>query len=114
LKKLVANLLCIAMPDPHVTVEAPAWLESILMRQPGRLIVHLVNQHGDHAVDTNFRCVEEVLPVRDVTVKVRCAARPNKVTLEPGGTVPEWSYNDGLVTVQVPEVHVHTALCVTE
>jgi len=114
LKPLVANLLKLTLTEPLVQVEAPAWLEVVLMRQADRLIVHLLNQHGDHAVDTNFRCVEQVLPVRDVTVQVRSEAKPTQVTLEPGGVVPRWSYAGGLVTVKVPEVLIHTAVCVVE
>ena len=115
LKHLVANLLRLALPDPPVEVDAPAWVETVLMRQPAaaspggreRLLVHLVNPHGDHAVDTNYRCVEQVLPVPGVTVRVRRPQRPARVTLEPGGTTPQWSYADGVVTVAVPEVAIH-------
>jgi len=113
-KVLVANLLNMLMPEPPVRVEAPAWVEVVLTRQPGRLIVHLINQHGDHAVDTNFRVVEQVLPVRGISVQVRVPERPSAVTLEPGGVVPEWSFADGAVTVQVPEVHLHTAIVMSE
>lgn len=114
LKHLVANLLRLTLPEPPVRVTAPAWVEVVLARQPGRLLVHLMNPHGDHAVDTNYRCVEEVLPVRDVRVEVQCAAPPATVTLEPGGATPEWEYRDGYVSVTVPEVYVHTAVCVAE
>jgi hypothetical protein len=74
--------------------------------------VHLVNHHGDHAVDTNYRCVEQVQPVRDVTVSAVCARPPRAVTLEPGKVVPEWSYEQGKVTVQVPQVALHTAVAI--
>ena len=59
LKHIVANLLKLTVDASPVTVEAPAWLGVTLMRQPagGRTLVHLVNHHGDHAVDTNYRCV---------------------------------------------------------
>ena len=114
LKHIVANLLGATVADPPVTVEAPAWLEVVLMRQPARdrLLVHLVNHHGDHAVDTNYRCVEQVQPVRDVTVSALCARPPRAVTLEPGKVVPEWSYEQGKVTVQVPQVALHTAVAI--
>lgn len=112
LKHLLANLLRVTMPEPLVSVEAPAWLEVVLRRQPeqNRLLVHLINEHGDHAVDTNFRTVEAVLPVRDVTVQVRCPLEPKSVTLEPGGVQPRWAYEDGAATIEVPEVHIHQAL----
>ena len=108
LKYLLANLLRLTMPEPPVTVAAPAWLEVVLRRQPARrLLVHLLNQHGDHAVDTNFRTVEAILPVRDVQVRVRCPQRPSAITLEPGGSQPAWTYADGVASITVPEVHIH-------
>ena len=105
-----------------VSVTAPTWLEVVLMRQAAasaptgaaRLLVHLVNHHSDMPGDGNGRCTEYVPPVRQVTVRVRCAARPDRVTLEPDGTVPEWSYAgaEGIVTVSVPEVGVHRAIAI--
>ncbi len=120
LKHIVANLLRLTIAEPPVVVDAPAWLEVVLMRQPAasapagreRLLVHLVNHHGDHAVDTNFRCVEQVPPVTGVRVQVRCPERPTAVTLEPGGAVPEWDWAAGVVTVAVPEVAIHLAVAV--
>jgi len=114
LKHIVANLMRLTVDAPPVTVEAPAWLGVTLMRQParGRTLVHLVNHHGDHAVDTNYRCVEEVLPVAGVRVTIACPSRPSKVTLEPGGEVPEWRYDEGVLRVEVPQVAVHVVVAV--
>jgi len=120
LKHIVANLLRATIADPPVTVDAPAWLEVVVMRQPARsapggrerLLVHLVNQHGDRPVDGNNRCVEQVLPVRNVKVRVRCPKRPTRITLEPDGTTPRWSHARGVATVSVPEVMIHRVVSV--
>jgi len=108
----VANLLNLLIAERTVVVEAPAWLEVVLMRQPGRTLVHLVNGHGNRPVDRNNVCVEQALPVRGVSVALRWAQRPALVTLEPGGVRPEWQYADGLLVVRVPEVDVHCAIAV--
>jgi hypothetical protein len=118
LKHLVANLLRLTMPEPLLSVDAPAWLEVVLMKQPAdtarreRLLVHLVNHHGDRPVDGNNYCLEQPMPVRDVTVRVRWPQRPHSVTLEPGGITPQWSYTNWVVTVQVPEVAIHCIVAV--
>jgi hypothetical protein len=120
LKHIVANLLRTTIPNPPVTVDAPAWLEVVLMRQRadrapggrGRLLVHLVNPHGDHPVDGNYRCVEQILPIRKVEVRVRCSKRPTRITLEPGGATPKWTYARGTITVSVPEVAIHRAVAI--
>ncbi len=117
-KHIVANLLRLVVPEPPVTVEALAWLEVIPMRQPAehapegraRLLIHLLNEHGDRPLDGNYRCTEQILPVRDVRVQVRYPERPITIRLEPDGVEPAWEYADGIVTVQVPEVYIHCAV----
>ncbi len=107
-----------ARPAP-VEVSAPGWLEVVLMEQAAstrgtgkRRLVHLVNQHGDRPVDGNNRCTEQILPVREVEVRVRLEHRPDQVTLEPDGKTPGWRYADGLLTVAVPEVHIHRMVAI--
>jgi hypothetical protein len=120
LKPILANLLSLTLPEPLVKVDTPAWVEVTLMRQPAahspsgcaRLLVHLVNHHGDRPLDGNYRCSEQVLPVSGVQVHVRQAQRPARVSLEPAGTVPAWSYGDGVLTVQVPEVAIHQVVAI--
>jgi Hypothetical glycosyl hydrolase 6/Beta-galactosidase trimerisation domain len=122
LKRIVANLLNMLLPDPLVSVDAPAWLEVVVMRQPAdlppgrheRLLVHLVNQHGGRPVDGNNYCLEpdSIAPVHDITVRIRQPRRPTQVTLEPDGIVPQWSFNDGVVTVEVPVVAIHRVVAV--
>ena len=115
LKHVVKNLLlnCLLVEDRVVDVEAPAWLEVVLMQQPERFLVHLVNHHGNRPVDGNNVCVEHVLPVREVTVRLQRAARPTQVTLEPGGRSAAWEYANGYLQVHVPEVRIHTAIAVS-
>jgi hypothetical protein len=121
MKVILANLLRLVMSEPLVTVEAPAWLEVVLMRQiaeaapekRARLLVHLINHHGDRPVDGNNYCLEQVMPVRDVTVHLRVDKKPSSVTLEPDGSVAEWSYAHGILTVQVPEVAIHRIVAVS-
>ena len=121
-KMIATNLVRLLRPDLPVEVSAPAWLEVVPMRQGNRLLVHLVNHHGNRPVhDTraysgkappNNVCVEQVLPVNDVTVRLRLEHRPRQVRLEPGGVEPSWKYAGGYLQVHLSSVYIHTALCV--
>ncbi len=117
LKHVVANLLKMLMPEPLVEVTAPAWVEVVLMRQPvkggQRLLVHLVNHHGNRPVDGNNVCVEQVLPVRDIQVQLALAAAPKQLTLEPGEHDVPWVYDRGRLSVSVPEVEIHRAIAIS-
>lgn len=117
LKHIVANLLRLTVPAAQFRIEATSWLEVVPMEHvmtdgTRRLLVHLVNHHGNRPVDRNNVCVEQVLPVRGVVARVRCAHRPSAVTLEPGTAPCRWSWRRGMLTVRVPEVRIHTAIAV--
>lgn len=119
LKHIVGNLLRLLVARPCVRVEAPAWLDVAPMEQPladgtRRLLVHLTNHHGNRPVDRNNVCVEQVLPVRRVVARVRCDRRPTAVTLEPGALDCRWSWRRSVLTVRVPEVHIHTAIAIVQ
>ena len=120
LKHIMANLVRMTTPDPLVEVVTPAWLEVVLMRQPAatapghreRLLVHLVNQHGDRPVDGVCRCSEQIPFVSDIIVRVRLPKAPRSVHLEPEGIEVRWTYIDGVVTVPVAGVAVHRTVVV--
>ena len=116
LKRVVSSLIRKLSPAFPIRLESPAWLEVALSEQStesgGRTIVHLVNHHGNRPAEGNNLCIEETLPVRDVVLTIRRDQRPEKVTLEPGGTIPEWRYEGGQVTIKIPEVEIHTAIVV--
>ena len=76
------------------------------------MLVHLVNHHGNRPVDRNNYCLEQVLPVRDVQVRLRYPTKPDQVTLEPGGPCVEWTYSDGVIDVRVPDLKIHTAIVI--
>jgi len=112
LKPIMANLLNDAIGQPLVQLDSPAWLEVALMRQGDRVIVHLVNFHGNRPFDRNNVCVEQILPVRGIELKLALESRPAKVHLEPGGAEPRCSYADGILHVAIPEVQIHCAVVV--
>lgn len=119
LKHIVANLLNLLIAEPMVEVDAPAWLEVVLMRQPSsnpgsreRTLVHLVNHHGWRPVDGNNYCLEQVLPVLGVTLRLRRSTQPIRVTLEPGTRSADWGYSDGIVKVRLPKIDIHTAVAI--
>lgn len=112
LRRVLAKLF--AAPDIpwRVTVDAPPQIELILREKAGRLVTNLLNRGAGEMLMPR-RVVNEYLPpVRDVVVRVRCDAAPTAVTSIPADDGLEWTYADGLVTVRVPEVHIHSVILV--
>ncbi len=96
-----------------VELDAPARLEAVLRRKRGNLLVNLINRGAGKALSPARVVVEELPPIQDVVMRLRHAEQPTAVTIVPGGTQADWSYTDGLVTVRVPRVDIHTVIVVT-
>jgi hypothetical protein len=95
----------------HLSARKPLHVELSLQRQGGRQIVHLVNYF---AQKRSARLVhnEEVPPVTDITVRVRAASEPKRIVAQPVGRELTWEYANGIATVRVPELHLHTMVVI--
>ena len=56
--------------------------------------------------------VDEIPAVGPITCRLRCAQRPQRVTLEPGGQQAEAQWENGVLTAMVPRLEIHTCLAV--
>ena len=116
LKHIVETLVRRVAPGFPIKVEAPAWLEVTLAAQDTpagrRTVVHLCNYHGNRPFDASNLCIEQTLPVRRVKVTLMYPQRPRKITLEPGGVEPRWTFRGRKLTVRIPEVEIHTAVLI--
>jgi len=92
---------------------APLSVEVSLLRQEGRLVLHLVNYHaqrrGDHP-----EVIEEMPVWTDIAVRVACARRPVRVLLAPEGTDLPFEYRDGSAWAVVPRLHIHQMVVIEE
>jgi hypothetical protein len=90
----------------RISAQKPLPVELSLQRQDERLIAHLVNYTGQKRVG-NLAHVEEVIPVRDIVLRVRTGQSPTQVVLQPDGFGLPWDYANGVVTVRLPELQLH-------
>jgi len=109
IKHLVANVIKMLLPEAPVEIDAPVWIEATVRRQldEKRLLVHLVNPHATRSIDGTSVISEQIPPVHDITVRVRCEEAVQGVTLEPCGSALEFEQKDGTVTIAVPRLDVH-------
>ena len=94
------------------TVEAPARLEMILRQKEGKLLVNLINRGSGETLSPNRVLVEELPPIENVVVRIARAQRPQSVSVVPADLKIDWSYQDGLVKVNVPRVEIHRVVVV--
>jgi len=103
---LVRNILDRLIDQPLVRVEGPTALETTLMRQKRRTVLHVLHYLPQRRAQ-QLDIVEDVIPLRDVAVSVKLPARPKNVRLAPQGDRLSFGYEEGRVTFVIPEVRGH-------
>jgi hypothetical protein len=111
LKRLIRNLVELVTPDKLLQIDAPPCVEVALFKQGPRLIVHLINFHGEK-VGGGGIFAEYVPPIRDIGIRLLLADSPSKVTQMPEGRSLPYTFEDGLLRVQAPELEIHSCLVV--
>jgi hypothetical protein len=95
-----------------VTAEGPRTLELIVRRKENKLLINLLNRGAQEMLSPTRVIVDELPPIRDLTLRVRRAAAPQAVTLAPTDCAISWEYADGLLQVTVPTVAVHNVVVI--
>jgi len=115
----VGELIQHLEPRLEVAVHAPSSVEVILHQRPGQKIVHLVNRTLPAPNYPQNGPAEEIPAVGPITVELKMAKRPQKVSLhfedaeirsdfaKAGG-----GQEGGTLKVTIPAVHIHAALVV--
>jgi len=105
---LLDNLLCWACPGgPTVRVTGAGDVLSVLYRQNGTLLLHLINVTG---ADNQAGPIEGFMPTGPITVEVRVAGnrnRPTSVELRTTGEPMRVEESDGTVTFELDRLVDH-------
>lgn len=100
-------------PSPLVEVSGSPQVEVCVRRLNGKLMIHLINTSGDHANLEN-RLVESVPPLGAFSISIRLAKQPRALTLQPAGTALDVKWKDGVVTLTIPGIALHSIVQVEE
>jgi hypothetical protein len=103
---LVGNLLARLLPEPLLCAGGPTGLETSVMRQKGRTIVHLL-QYCPERRATNLDLIEDIVPIHNVPLSLRLARRPRRVYFAPSRAALPFEYVAGRAAVTLPEVCGH-------
>ena len=77
----------------------------------GKLAANLVNTCGPHS-DDSIHVFDEVPSIGPLRVKIRSPAKPQSVTLQPGGRRVAYRYNDGAIGFTLPYLKIHDIIIV--
>jgi hypothetical protein len=105
-RQIVEACLYSLVPEPAVTAEMPTSGQVTLMRQGERLVAHLLYYVPERRT-RDIDIIEDVVTLTDVPLHVRTGRLPENVYLAPQQQRLNWSYDEGITSVGVPELHGH-------
>ena len=106
-RKLVLDVLDRLVDKPTLTVTGSDYVHVVLSRKAGKTMVHLINTGGAHFNSKVFT-YHEVPRIGPITVTLHQDAEPAAVKLQPGGTTLEHHFKNGILTVTVPTIDIHS------
>lgn len=98
-------------PKPIVDVKGSANVDVVVNRTGNKLLVNLVNTAGPHA-DKQTPVFDTIPPVEQLSVTIRQATAPTKLTLEPGARPLAFDYQDGEIRLAIPRLEIHDIIVV--
>lgn len=108
-RRFLADLVHRLYPAPIAEVTGSNSVDVSVARNHGKLLVNLVNTAGPHRTQG---ILETIPPVGPLDVKIRLAAKPARITLEPGARSVPFTYAQGIAHLTVPTVAIHDTLAV--
>ncbi|WP_269523683.1 alpha-amylase family protein [Coraliomargarita parva] len=84
------------------------------------LHAHTINRGGEvelsggnlTASQKSYEVIEELLPIHDIAIQLRCEQEVANVQLAPEGSPVDFEYSDGLLQLKVPEMRHHRMLAI--
>jgi hypothetical protein len=116
LRKLLRNAILWANgAPPPVETDAPLAVEVRCYRQGHRHLVHLMNYVTSQLrdwPDVGGSAIEDTIPIRDITVRLRLVKAPARVYLASSRQSVPFEYNNGFASLRVPKLEVFDILVV--
>lgn len=108
-RKLMNDLVERLFPGPAVKVTGSEYVHTIFGRKNSSVIVHLINTGGSHFNNRVFT-YGEVPPLGPITIQLRIDKRPATVLLQPEGRQLNHHFENGILTVTLPRLEIHSII----
>lgn len=95
-----------------VDLEGPSCVQVSVRQKGDETIVHLCNNAPGKDLHGGDLVVQSVPTVGPLTVLLEYPREPGTVRLQPENREPIWTWRDGTLRVEVPSLHIHTAVVV--
>jgi hypothetical protein len=111
-RKLVNDIVSQLVTDPALSVTGSEYLHVVLSKKGTNTFIHLVNTGGSHFNKRVFT-YDEVPPLGPITIRLRREQNPSAVVLRPEGTPLQHRFQDGMLSIDLPRLNIHSIIEVT-
>ncbi len=112
MRPFIGDLVKKLFKNPDVLVDGPPCVDVALRRtQDGQLSVHLLNRMNAPVIN-RYGIIDYVPSVGPITIQLKVKDKPENVYMIPRRRRLKDSWDDGVLTVRVPRLHVHSVLVV--
>lgn len=111
LRELLRSVMRELFPEPMVEIEGPPCVDLAVRRKDHTLLVHLINTAGMQ-VASAYTIRDAISAVGPLTLKVRLPEAPAAVSRAPEGEELAHTWEDGVLTVTVPELPIHGVIVI--
>ncbi len=96
-------------PQPMVRVTGSHLVHVAVNRLRGKMYVNLINVAGEHT-NPNAIGYDEIPVLNNLAVSIHTEKKPAKIVLQPDHQELRFDYRDGVSTVIIPELDIHSIL----
>ena len=112
IRQFIGAMVKDLFPEPAVLVDGPSAIDIALRTtKDGRPSLHLLNRSNLPLPD-RYNFTDFIPALGPVQVKMKIAAKPQKMALVPEETPVTWEWKDGRLTATIPRVHIHSVLVI--
>lgn len=109
LRDYINSLINDLFPDPLVRVTGSHLVHVTVNKLNNKMYVNLVNIAGEHT-NQNAIGYDEIPSLKDLTVSINTVEKPAKIIMQPEGLELNVDFQNGVSTVVVPELKIHSIL----
>ncbi|HPH18013.1 MAG TPA: hypothetical protein PLE32_04530, partial [Haliscomenobacter sp.] len=97
--------------NPIVEVQGSKLVHVTVNDLKGKLAINLINAGGNHNSDKVYT-YDELPPLTDLSLKIRLPKKPLKIVQQPEHKPLPFTYANGVATLKVPKLGVHSIVVV--
>jgi hypothetical protein len=112
-RELIGDLMQRLFPTPLIEIEGTHLVHVNAAENNGNRYYHLINNGGEHNNSYVF-AFDEIPPLGPFQVRIRHAKRPKAIVMVPENQEIPFTYNDGIISLTVPQLVIHSALRIDE